>query len=345
MADRILRSVRPLRRYLTSSSPTNASRDNRLAGRRRFYRHVGVELAKAPWVVSSAATGAVASPISAGVDGTDSASGVVRKGSHKDRSSLLQPRRPGSTVSSSASSWYTVTLDGRPLKTPLGDPLVVPSDSLATMIAAEWNAQSPSLVPAQMPLTTLACTALDQTSRAAETYRQQSLRFLATDTLTYWADPTQDRGLHRRQSKAWEPVLAKMQDRLGFRPALLQAQDGRLVTRSTGARLGSWNAWHPIELQEACRDWTYALDAWHLTALHSVASESKSFCMAWALLEDDSPYASLTDAVEAARVEEEFQISNWGLVEGGHDYDRLNCSVQLHAAVVMKDCLALVTAD
>jgi ATP synthase F1 complex assembly factor 2 len=37
-------------------------------------------------------------------------------------------------------------------------------------------------------------------------------------------------------------------------------------------------------------------------------------------------------AVEAARVEEEFNIECWGLVEGGHDYDRLNCSIQMHAA-------------
>jgi hypothetical protein len=28
-------------------------------------------------------------------------------------------------------------------------------------------------------------------------------------------------------------------------------------------------------------------------------------------------------------------------VEGGHDYDRLNCSVQLHAAMVLKECLAM----
>ena len=41
--------------------------------------------------------------------------------------------------------------------------------------------------------------------------------------------------------------------------------------------------------------------------------------------------AEMEDTI-AARVEEEFQISNWGLVEGGHDYDRLNCSIQLHSA-------------
>jgi hypothetical protein len=37
-------------------------------------------------------------------------------------------------------------------------------------------------------------------------------------------------------------------------------------------------------------------------------------------------------AVGAAQVEEEFNIECWRLVEGGHNYDQLNCSIQMHAA-------------
>lgn len=44
------------------------------------------------------------------------------------------------------------------------------------------------------------------------------------------------------------------------------------------------------------------------------------------------PFASMAEAVEASRVEEELQISIWGMVEGQHDYDRLNASIQLHSA-------------
>lgn len=36
--------------------------------------------------------------------------------------------------------------------------------------------------------------------------------------------------------------------------------------------------------------------------------------------------------MELSRVEEEFQINNWGLVEGGHDVDRVNCAVNLSSA-------------
>jgi ATP synthase F1 complex assembly factor 2 len=45
--------------------------------------------------------------------------------------------------------------------------------------------------------------------------------------------------------------------------------------------------------------------------------------------------------MQAARVEEEFQIESWGVVEGQHDYDRLNCSVQMHAAVLLCNSLAV----
>lgn len=36
--------------------------------------------------------------------------------------------------------------------------------------------------------------------------------------------------------------------------------------------------------------------------------------------------------MEISRVEEEFQIGRWGLVEGGHDLDRVNCRVNLSSA-------------
>jgi ATP synthase F1 complex assembly factor 2 len=38
------------------------------------------------------------------------------------------------------------------------------------------------------------------------------------------------------------------------------------------------------------------------------------------------------EAMDISRVEEEFQIGRWGLVEGGHDLDRVNCTVSLSSA-------------
>ena len=110
---------------------------------------------------------------------------------------------------------------------------------------------------------------------------------------------------------------------------------------------------HPDVLMEAGTRWTNSLDAWQLVALNSIATQAKSFLIAFAMLESagialgnnsngsdngtkttttNSPFSDVVKASEASRVEEEFQISVWGMVEGQHDYDRLNTSVQLHSA-------------
>ena len=59
---------------------------------------------------------------------------------------------------------FGVTLDGRPVKTPAKQPLVVPSLALAQMIAAEWEAQDQTIRPETMPFTRSANSAIDRVS-------------------------------------------------------------------------------------------------------------------------------------------------------------------------------------
>lgn len=49
--------------------------------------------------------------------------------------------------------------------------------------------------------------------------------------------------------------------------------------------------------------------------------------------------------LEAARVEENFQIEGWGLVEGGHDIDSAGVKVQLAAPSVFLRLLQNNTAQ
>lgn len=39
-----------------------------------------------------------------------------------------------------------------------------------------------------------------------------------------------------------------------------------------------------------------------------------------------------TQAFEAARLEEEYNVERWGMIEGGHDMDRANTTLTLTAA-------------
>lgn len=57
--------------------------------------------------------------------------------------------------------------------------------------------------------------------------------------------------------------------------------------------------------------------------------EFKSVVISLALLHR---FVTLDQAVDAGRVDEEYNIHMWGMVEGGHDVDRANVSVQAATA-------------
>lgn len=304
-----------------STERAQSFQNQRLSGRRRFYRNVQIARKKDQSSERSlnSLPSLVDSPISAGVDGSPSATGI--------KGSLPKVHLLSHVIEDENS--YGVTLDGKFLKTPLGQPLMVPTHLLATAIAAEWNAQAPHINPTQMPLTTLVCTSLDQTSSQPLQYQQSALKFLPTDTICYYVDPMEDRQLYQKQQRAWDAVHRKVETTVGHAPAVAHGAEGILLARR--------GLPHPPALVDYARLYVESLDAWKLTILHTVASEAKSFWVAWYLLEHDP--VSLSDIVELSRIEEEYQIENWGLVEGQHDYDRLNTSIQIRSAYLLKQLL------
>lgn len=331
---------------------TAAAADRRLAGRRRFYKNVGIAPSMAPAgnikphdnnkVTNGDNT--VQSPISAGVDGTQSATGVNT--TIKDTSKWTSRLNPYDTNDNNKDEWYSVTLDGRAIRTPLGLPFSVPSPVLALAVAAEWDSQKQYLQPAQMPIMTLCCTAIDQVASDPTPHQTDIIRYLRNDTSCYWVDPTEDRVLYRRQSQAWEKLhqtvaseLLELPDDLGPAHAVGESDALLLSRKSDGNQMSGLP--HPPLLVEKAKKWVTSLDAWSLTALYSACAESKSFFIGAAMIFEATQHAkgeckAVTRdpkwAVQAARVEEEFNIEMWGLVEGGHDYDRLNSSIQMHAA-------------
>jgi len=390
------------------SNTTAAAADRRLAGRRRFYKHVGIAPIAPPSSSSSSSSSSLSlgktttttatdemvdSPISAGIDGTQSASGVHTSLTNADLwLDMINPRRRhrrlGGSESASADeeslSWYTITLDGRTLRTPLGLPLSIPSLQLAIAIASEWDAQKTHLRPAQMPLMTLCCTTLDQVANNPTSHQGDILRYLANDTTCYYANPnnSKERPLYKRQCSAWDGLHSYIITTvLGINNNDDDDDDGSTIIQpacamgeheaislsrrrtssssssdsssSTTTTNSSYSGLpHPPMLIKHARQWVQSLDAWTLTALYSACVESKSFFVGAALIHtamnnnqqtpmntnNASTNAISRDgawAVNAARVEEEFNIECWGLVEGGHDYDRLNCSVQMYAASFM----------
>lgn len=251
----------------------------------------------------------VESPIPAGVDGTQSASGVRTSIPYSGLwSSMLYPTTRASTLaslsSSPLSSSLLSSLDGRTLRTPLCLPLSLPTLSLALGIASEWDAQLTHLRPAQMPLMTLCCTAIDQVAPYPKVHRMDVLRYLDHDTTCYWADPLdgKERALHRRQSTLWDGLhntvtttvlgLTK-EDRV--RPARAMGEgEALLLSRKSECNPFSGLP-HPPLLTKRAKLWVGSLDAWTLAALYSACVESKSFFVGAALIHDAMGGADTAD--------------------------------------------------
>jgi ATP synthase F1 complex assembly factor 2 len=218
---------------------------------------------------------------------------------------------------SEESGLYGVTLDGRNLKTVQMNPLWVPSEQLAWAIANEWDAQDDKdrgLQPATMPLTTLASVAIDQLSIDPTLAQTTVLSFLPTDsTLFYTTDG--DRVLLAKQRALLQPIVDFVAKELGVEFATTTAMSYRLQ--------------HPENTVRTITALVNSLDPHTLSCLQRTTMECKSLIMGLAYV----LYGHLTveQVRQASRVEEEFQVEIWGVVEGGHDMDRLNNAVNLAA--------------
>jgi len=116
-------------------------------------------------------------------------------------------------VQQSGDAW-TITLDGRVLKTPAKQPLLLRSKTLADSIAAEWDAQVESIQSESMPLMRLASIAIDRVPQDRPALIDEIVRYAGTDLLCYPAPTSEELG--KRQRAAYEPVLAWARQTLGM---------------------------------------------------------------------------------------------------------------------------------
>src|SRR3954452_13989080 len=57
---------------------------------------------------------------------------------------------------SEAEGGFAITLDGKPIRTPSGRQVIIPSRALADAVAAEWSHPDETIKPISMPLTRIA---------------------------------------------------------------------------------------------------------------------------------------------------------------------------------------------
>jgi chaperone required for assembly of F1-ATPase len=201
---------------------------------------------------------------------------------------VYKEARPGS-----AEGRHGVLLDGKPLRTPAGTPVSLPSAALAAAVAEEWQGQGERIVAEAMPLTRLACTVLDRVDKERASLVAAIAGYAETDLVCYRAD--QPASLVERQQLLWQPLVDW---------ATLRFDAPLAVVAGVMHRPQPPGAVAALAAAVAVID-----DPWRLLALYEATQLTGSLVIGLALLEGR---LDAEDAWRAAHVEEDYQIERWG---------------------------------
>lgn len=194
------------------------------------------------------------------------------------------------TVAATEGGWQ-VMLDSRTVKTPAKAALLLPSEGLAQMVAAEWEAQQGQIDPSRMPATRMANSAIDKVTPMRAEVVAHLAEYGGSDLLCYRA--TRPQALISRQADAWDPLIDWARE-LG---APLAVTAGVIhVAQPPGALAALYAA-------------VDALTPFQLAAFHDLVALSGSLILALAVTRGRlDPEA----AWQLARIDETFQIEEWG---------------------------------
>ena len=192
---------------------------------------------------------------------------------------------------SQADGFFHILLDGRKLKTPGKQPLLIPSRYIADLIAAEWDAQESEIDPTSMPVTRLLNVAVEQTPTNRPALVAEFRRYTGSDLLSYHAPDPSD--LTQRQSDDWTPWLN------------WAAKRGVTLKTTIGIVAIS----QPAESLDAAAEYASRLDDLTLTLLVHLTAVYGSAVLAMATVEGA---LSAEAAYELSRLDEIFQNEMWG---------------------------------
>jgi chaperone required for assembly of F1-ATPase len=187
---------------------------------------------------------------------------------------------------------WGVALDGKPLRTPARQSLLVPGEALAEAIAAEWEGAPETVDPGAMPLTGLANAAIDRVAPEQRQFAAGLAKYGETDLACYRAEGPS--ALVERQRKSWDNLLAWARRRFDVdfctTSGIVHVPQPEVTVR----RLA-----HAVEI----------LDPYRLAGLSVLVTIGGSLVAALAVLEGDLP---AEDAWDAVTIDEQWQAEQWG---------------------------------
>ena len=187
---------------------------------------------------------------------------------------------------------YAIELNGRPLRSPGGRFVVVPSRGLAAAIAQEWAAQENRPDPKTLPLSRLAQGATDLAAQSLKEVRADLVQFSASDLLCYRA--AYPEALRQREAACWDPVLDWVNERFA-------------TSFCTTAGIGF--VAQPEDSLARIARYLEGLGPFELVPLKVMSEISGSLFLALAVAA-----GALTSAAawQAAQIDEDWQRSRWG---------------------------------
>jgi chaperone required for assembly of F1-ATPase len=191
-----------------------------------------------------------------------------------------------------AGGGFCVLLDGKPIKTPARNALLLPTEALAGAIAAEWQNQGDEVIATTMPLLRLANTVVDGVAVNRADVIAAILRFGENDLLCYRAH--QPPALAARQREGWDPLLTWVRQRHG---AQMRVAEGLSHVDQTPDAL--------LALRQALEE----EGPFTLGALHVIASITGSAVLALAVA---AGFITGEEAFALSRIDETYQAEKWG---------------------------------
>jgi chaperone required for assembly of F1-ATPase len=187
---------------------------------------------------------------------------------------------------------WGVLLDGKPLRTPARQPLVVPNENLAQAIATEWNDVEEKVEPAAMPLTGLANAAIDRVAPDSRAFAAGLAKYGEGDLACYRAETPRE--LRARQESSWDELLAWARRRFDV---------------DFQTTCGITHIDQPPATVQRLAHAVATLDAFRLAGLSPLVTIGGSLVAALAVLEGALTAA---EAWSAVTIDEQWQLEHWG---------------------------------
>lgn len=185
-------------------------------------------------------------------------------------------------------------LDDKPIKTPMGNLLSTPSLPKAQIAVQEWLSQGDIIKPDTMPMTKYLNSVTDKIKPNYNTIIIYLLNYADNDCIFYFTDKV-DSDLHNNQLKYWLPIIKHFSKY--YAVDLYYGSDLTLPNQCD-------------DYKNHLKDFFQSLSHEDLAGLYNIITILGSVLLALSAYHNHIHY---NDALKYSRLEEDFNIQNWGL--------------------------------